>query len=227
MIYIYTLKHPITNEIRYVGKTVKKLQYRLAGHICEARVNTTSYRCCWIRSLANQGLTPIIELLDQTESNDWEWLERYWISQFKTWGFRLVNLTDGGESNTNNKPSKEAKEKRFNTIKAKIASGEISYVERGKKMSISRKGIKLSDITREKLRQANLGKTYSEESRLKKSVGGIYQYDLNMNLIEVFKFGRDVIAKHPTMLMGSISNAARGRCKTYKGFIWKYGKNLK
>jgi hypothetical protein len=28
---------------------------------------------------------------------DWEWLEQYWIEQFKQWGFILTNHTKGGE----------------------------------------------------------------------------------------------------------------------------------
>ena len=28
---------------------------------------------------------------------DWEWLEKYWIEQFKQWGFLLTNHTKGGE----------------------------------------------------------------------------------------------------------------------------------
>lgn len=33
----YVLKHPVTNEIRYVGITSKELEKRLKGHIADTR----------------------------------------------------------------------------------------------------------------------------------------------------------------------------------------------
>jgi hypothetical protein len=33
----YVLRHPITNEIRYVGITSKELEQRLKGHICDTK----------------------------------------------------------------------------------------------------------------------------------------------------------------------------------------------
>ena len=38
-VYIYVLKHPDTLEIRYVGKTVRKLSRRLGNHIANAKGN--------------------------------------------------------------------------------------------------------------------------------------------------------------------------------------------
>ena len=41
MIYkCYILKHPVTNEIRYVGITSKELEKRLKGHIADTRDET-------------------------------------------------------------------------------------------------------------------------------------------------------------------------------------------
>src|ERR1700752_5538931 len=97
-IKIYTLQDPITLEYKYIGKTINKLEYRLSAHISETKKGRSCYRHCWIKSLLNKGLHPLIELLDETEDVNWNWLEIYWISQFKTWGFNLVNLSDGGEN---------------------------------------------------------------------------------------------------------------------------------
>lgn len=36
---IYTLKHPDTLEVRYVGKTVRSLSRRLGNHIANAKGN--------------------------------------------------------------------------------------------------------------------------------------------------------------------------------------------
>ena len=92
--YIYTLEHPITNEIRYVGKTnspERRLHYHwTVGHKSNNKLGN------WLKSLKKLKLKPIMTILDETTDN-WQQLEMYWISQFKTWGFRLTNHSDGGE----------------------------------------------------------------------------------------------------------------------------------
>ena len=91
---IYTLSHPVTSEIRYVGKTTKSLKRRLECHLADRRNN---HRTCWIKSITNIGLLPIIELVEEVDNSDWQLLEKYWIAQFKNWGFNLVNSGEGGE----------------------------------------------------------------------------------------------------------------------------------
>jgi len=94
--YIYVLSEP-TGEIRYVGKSVNpKDRYR--RHLNEAKKrNSITYKSNWIYSLLKKGLKPKIEVIDQVDG-EWEWLEQYWISQMKIWGFDLVNDTEGGEN---------------------------------------------------------------------------------------------------------------------------------
>lgn len=94
-IKIYTLSHPISNEIRYIGKTKYSLEERLSKHLAS---NGKNHRTNWIRSVLNLGLKPKIELLDECIEENWQNCEKYWISQFKEWGFDLVNSTEGGES---------------------------------------------------------------------------------------------------------------------------------
>lgn len=95
MIKIYVLIDPITNEIRYVGKTKYSLHSRLCKHLLSKERN---HRANWIKGLQTRNLKPLIELLEEVEDQNWQFWEKYWISQFKTWGFNLVNLTEGGET---------------------------------------------------------------------------------------------------------------------------------
>jgi len=95
MVFIYTLSDPISKEIRYVGKTNYALKDRLAKHLCTKERN---HRGNWIKSLLNKNLKPVIDLLEIVADKDWQFIEQYWIAQFKAWGFNLVNLTKGGES---------------------------------------------------------------------------------------------------------------------------------
>lgn len=79
--FIYTLSHPITNEIRYIGFTSKNsLDKRLKEHLRDRR---KTKRVSWIKSLLNKGLKPVIEELDSCNFGNWKQLEQYWIWNFK------------------------------------------------------------------------------------------------------------------------------------------------
>lgn len=51
----------------------------------------------WIRKLCVMGRQPIIEIIDECELNNVDQFESYWISQFKSWGFEITNMTSGGD----------------------------------------------------------------------------------------------------------------------------------
>ena len=68
---IYALKHPVTQEIRYIGRTKNSLKVRLTGHLSKAKQNKfKTYKDNWILSLQTK---PIIELLETV----YGWEESY------------------------------------------------------------------------------------------------------------------------------------------------------
>ena len=95
MIYIYTLSHPITKEIRYVGQTTNIIR-RFKTHLSSSnRKNSDSYythKARWIRKILNEGLIPIVEIIDTcyslVESNN---KERYYIEKLTNEGLILTN----------------------------------------------------------------------------------------------------------------------------------------
>lgn len=89
---IYSLKSPLSNEIRYIGVTINKLNSRLSQHIYEGRHKDGTHKINWIKSLIKKGLKPIIELVEICDCNNWEERERYWISYYKN----LTNTNEGG-----------------------------------------------------------------------------------------------------------------------------------
>lgn len=92
---IYVLRDPRTNEVRYVGKTVKDLSSRLSAHINASRKKKT--HCGqWIQSLWKIGLRPIAEEIDQA-LGDWAEKERFWIAHYRAETAKLTNQCDGGE----------------------------------------------------------------------------------------------------------------------------------
>lgn len=94
-VYIYTLEHPITKEVRYVGKT-KNPKERFHNH-CNRLHNEHSHKRNWINSLKKEGLRPVMKILDEVLDSDWKYWEKYWILQLRCWGFNLVNHTSGGD----------------------------------------------------------------------------------------------------------------------------------
>ena len=97
-VFIYILLHPITLDIRYVGKT-KNPKQRFHNH-CNKAHNPKSHKRNWINSLREQGLKPIMQVIDKVEESEWQFWEQYWIVQLKCWGFNLVNHTAGGDGLT-------------------------------------------------------------------------------------------------------------------------------
>ena len=87
--YIYALSHPITNEVRYIGKTIN-IKRRYKQHLYDKR--TKSYKSSWIISLKSLGLKPIMTIIEECNDVNWEDREIYWIQQYDN----LTNTQKGG-----------------------------------------------------------------------------------------------------------------------------------
>lgn len=174
-VFIYTLSHPITKEIRYVGKTFKKLNQRLKNHVWESK-QPTCHRHNWINKLLNDNLRPEIKVLDVVPEEDWQFWEIYWIEQLKSWGLNLTNSTSGGEGCdwTGKTHKQESKEK---MSKAKIG------------IPTWNKGKTLTDNHKAKLSSSHTGKKLSNESIEKRSQTNrkpVAIIDSNGNILETF-----------------------------------------
>lgn len=214
MIKIYTLSDPITKEIRYVGKTKYSLSKRLKGH-CWAHPSKTTHCYNWITSLAKKGKLPIIELVEEVSEEDWIIMERYWISQFKTWGFNLTNIAIGGEGNTGYSPSEEVRKKL--SLKGK----EYFRNHPRKKSSIQKmiatrlaNKIPVSEITRYKIGIKNKGRITGKRD-------AVLQYDLKGNFIKEWD-GIEVAAKMLGLNKGSIWKCVNKKTHRVGNFKWEY-----
>lgn len=98
-VYIYALICPLSNEIRYIGKTVN-IKNRIRYHFNPNHTDTNTHKKNWINKLKSDNLKPEVLILDTIECLDKEWeiYEKYWISQCKCWGFKLLNYSLGGDS---------------------------------------------------------------------------------------------------------------------------------
>jgi hypothetical protein len=206
MNYIYVLKDPITNEIRYVGKSINPHD-RCRKHISEAKLTgANNHRVNWIKSLLNDGLKPTMEIIDGIQG-DWEWLEQYWISQFITWGFNLTNGTFGGE----NPPS----------WKGKTHTGEYKEIRR-KLMKDNNPAKNMTDEWRANISKAHKKNKYNPIAATEVNKKKVYQFTLKNELIKIWDSITDA-AKGVGLKNGNgIIAVCKGVRNKAAGFKWSY-----
>lgn len=94
--FIYALKDPRTDDVRYVGRTTN-LSRRKGLHVWNARNRPDETRTNWIAELLAEGLRPTMETLETGAGAGYEEAEIHWISTYRARGFNLTNKTDGGD----------------------------------------------------------------------------------------------------------------------------------
>lgn len=185
---VYGLIDPLTNELRYVGITKRKLTLRLREHLADPYM---CHKWHWIRKLLEKGLVPEIFVIEEEETQYLEDAERFWISYFRFLGCALTNHSGGGLG-FNMRHSAEAKRKMSVSHKklgrsyqlGKIAlmraaqesnpeqyrrnlsqalKGKKKTKEHGANISKGQTGHTVKESTREKLRKALTGKKQSQE----------------------------------------------------------------
>jgi transposase-like protein len=94
---IYGLADPRSGEIRYIGKSCSGLQ-RPKQHTRARGLALKTHNARWVKSLVEQGLEPVIEILDwRQDDSELGALEMQHIKQFRESGAKLTNITDGGD----------------------------------------------------------------------------------------------------------------------------------
>lgn len=201
---IYKLIDPKTNEIRYIGRTVQTLTNRLKKHL---KANDKSYRVNWIKSLANEGLTPLIELICETNTfEDCCELEQFYIKKYKNIGCNLINMTDGGDGSIGFKHSEETIKK----LKI-IASNRVknkNYINTLKELG--------NKQWENKTQKEKLDNVINQKGRR-----NISQYTLDDVFIKEFISLRE-IERELGYFRANITPCLKGVFKQAYGYIWKY-----
>lgn len=181
--YIYTLSEPGTEKIRWVGKTARKPNHRLACHLSE-RQKGNPHKWNWIRRLKRRGLLPIQEVIEVVVGDGWAEREIYWIALHRFEGCELLNLTDGGDGGLGCVHSQESRNKTRMKLSGRTVSAEtrakISAAMKGKHGSWVGKSLsiehrkRISDARKGRPRtyysRGFLGKTHSPETKKKMSL---------------------------------------------------------
>jgi hypothetical protein len=149
----------------------------------------------------NQIEYTYIDKVNSLDRKDWKLLESYWISQFKAWGFEVLNKNEGG--------------------------GGLSFLSDETKIRLSqkRKGKKRDEKTKIKISNTMKGKNVWSKGKPNISLHkAINQYDLEGNFIKEWSTTQEA-AYFYNIQKGHICNALKGRSKSSNGFIWKYKNN--
>ena len=199
------------NNIRYVGKTIHTLSRRLSMHISFAKRNKAANYYCnhtsnWINKELKEGNTILIEEIDSVSFENWEFWEQYWISQFKCWGFKLTNLTSGGDGNQNMHFSEESNKARSRALLGKPRPQEVKD-----KISISNLG-KPKSITHI---------NHVREAIIKLQGKPVEQYTLDGKFIKEWRCGAEA-ARFYNVDKTSLMRCCQGKFKKSAGFVWKY-----
>lgn len=222
---IYAIKNLANGKV-YVGQSrdVKKRWAWHKSHLNKGTHGNEHLQRAWNK----YGETNFcFELVDVCEPFELDELERIWEKAYSK-DTKTYNIAETGGGHT---MSKEHREKISKALKGKfIGSSNPSY---GRKFTEEQKriasikhsgkncywyGKKRSNETKEKLRIANLGKKYSEESKAKKSKP-VLQYDKNMVFLKKWKSMHDV-----QYTIGIRNSSVSQACKKgYKagGYYWR------
>lgn len=231
--FIYSLSDELGN-IRYVGKTNYLIQ-RLSSHIRESiNAERKTHKHNWINSLLVKDIKPKIEILDEVLESEWQFWEQYWICLIKSWGFNLVNSTNGGDGHNGAKATEERKQNVSKALKEYYSNNPSKNVPRiildkdvlyqkyivenlsmpklSEELGVSQKTIftnlKKFEITKDKNDWKEQLSTTPKKS--------VLQYDLLGNLVKEWDTLKDIKG------FGNVAHCCRGEIKTAGGFIWRY-----
>lgn len=187
----YTLSHPTTKEIRYVGYTSVKLEKRLSEHIKDGKTKRNR-KANWIKSLIRSGLKPDINLINTYDTKEEAvFNEINLIFQYRLLGYNLVNSTDGGDGGVGYKFSEEKiKEMAMKRIGKKLGPCseerklKISLANKGRKMTEEQigkmKGRVMKKENKEYFRNLYLGKKLNNETKEKMSIARKREWELGI-----------------------------------------------
>lgn len=187
---IYVLIDPITNMVRYVGKA-NDVSQRYKAHLNRARKHQT-HKKNWIEKLKKKGLKPIIEIIDIVPIDEWVFWETYWISQMKTWGFDLINYTNGGDGCT---------------------FGNQTSFKKGHQLWL---GKKHSEESKKKIGENNF---FNGKPAFNRKV--VIQLSLNDDFIKEWEY-IELAAIETNSSKTKIVAVCKGKRKTHNNFKWKY-----
>ncbi len=126
IVYVYTLCHPATMEVRYVGVT-RFPESRQKSHCRPCK----TMKGRWVQSLRADKLKPKLIVIEEVPEAEWQEREQYWIAEYRRRGARLTNGDEGGLNRLRH--SEELKRKISETLigRPNLALSKLVYAYDG------------------------------------------------------------------------------------------------
>ena len=197
---VYGLIDPNTKKLRYIGKSTRGLE-RPRQHFWPSNVKQRRYVYNWIRGLLAVGLKPEIITLEVHSVPDTLYdAEQRLIAFFRALGAPLTNLSDGGPG--------------WSGPKSEAVRLKISKALKGRHIGPP------SAEHRRRLRESNLGKKRSEETRLNMAIskGGRPFVDQNEMVYHTIQGAARTLGLRAT----DICRVLKGRRKSVGGYRFSY-----
>lgn len=197
---VYGLIDPLTQELRYVGKSTCGLR-RPKMHFWPSNYNKRRYVYNWIKGLIHQGLKPEIIILEEHHDQSALYEAEQWnIAYWRGLGCRLTNLSDGGPG--------------WSGPRSPETCSKISAALKG------RPAPPRSPDHRRHLSESQIGKTIPEVSRRKMSLakGGRPFQDQNGRRFESINGAGRELGIPAT----EICAVLKGRRRQTHGFVFAY-----
>lgn len=211
---IYGLVDPRDGSLRYIGKSSQGL-LRAREHNYPSYLDVDKTYCGnWIRKLQKLKLKYTWVVIQEFEDADiLSQAEIHWISYYRSIGFRLTNMTNGGEGSVDYVTSQETKAKISTALKGRVRSMSHSSAISAAKMGKSNG--KHSEEHRKNISNGhrNSDKSRERAKRWQKSI-----IDQHGNIYTSIKDAAQQIKVKPP----NISAVLNGTRKTIKGFRFSY-----
>ena len=167
--YIYGLIDPFTNDVRYIGKSIRP-DGRLRDH-CNDR--SSCHRTHWIQSVLAKDSRPGLVILEELSDNaDWQAVERKWIAYAREAHWPLTNSTDGGDGVLNLCADAKAK-------MAKTWIGRKHRPESLIKIGRASKGRKKSEASKQVMREKMKGRKITWADKVSRAVRKLTDEDIH------------------------------------------------
>lgn len=242
--FIYALKDPRTDKIRYIGKA-NDPDERYRNHINKCRDKNTHKRN-WINNLRQEKLKPILEVLEEVPIEQWKDYEKMYIKKYINEGCDLMNYTEGGDGATFGNSGSFKKGE--NGKKIVMLDKEGNYIKTFNMIIEAEEELCSKSIFGVIIKRRKTSKGYSflyekeylnmteqdmrnhiEWLKPEKLVSNktsfpeveIIQYDLKMNFIRNWLSLAEA-EKKLNISKSAICQCTSGRNKTAGGYIWKY-----
>lgn len=244
---IYTIEDT-NGEIRYIGETIEPVIKRSYKHIyCAKNPNKRNAPVHkWIYSLLQKGEIPIFKKLDECDFEIWESVEKMYISLFKTWGFNLLNIQEGGRVKITKEMKISGNIRSASSHKIKILQlddnlnklNSFNSIKEAAKFLNLKSSSSISNVLKGRCPKASgfywcYEKDFPNNLNIKTKILKsdlfgikIAKYNDSQELVQVYHCIRDVLKeflKSPKSNSNGLKNAIKNNSK-WKGFYWKFTK---